>query len=59
MVPDPQIAEILAAEADPQTACARLIAAANEGGGTDNITAVTVYIEATGVARNMDAPPAI
>jgi protein phosphatase len=59
MVPDPQIAEILAAEADPQAACARLIAAANEGGGTDNITAVTVYIEATGDARNMDAPPAI
>jgi protein phosphatase len=59
MVPDPQIAEILAGEADPQVACARLIAAANEAGGTDNITAVTVYVEATGDARNMDAPAAI
>jgi protein phosphatase len=59
MVPDPQIAAILAAEADPQVACARLIAAANEAGGTDNITAVTVYVEATGDARNMDAPAAI
>jgi PPM family protein phosphatase len=55
MVPDPQIAEILAAEADPQAACARLIAAANEAGGTDNITAITIYVEATGDARNTDS----
>jgi protein phosphatase len=59
MVPDPQIAEILAGETDPQVACARLIAAANEAGGTDNITAITVYVDATGDARNMDAQAAI
>ncbi len=36
------IAEILAAEVDPQVASDRLVAAANRAGGTDNITVVVV-----------------
>ena len=40
MVSDDEIAEILGRETDPGTACARLVRAANEHGGTDNITAV-------------------
>ncbi len=46
MVPDTRIAEILAAENDPQVACTRLVEAANNAGGVDNITAVTIYAEA-------------
>ncbi|HUS17027.1 MAG TPA: protein phosphatase 2C domain-containing protein, partial [Chloroflexia bacterium] len=46
MVSDPDLAAILAADADPHAACARMIAAANAAGGMDNITAVTVYIDA-------------
>ncbi|MGI8587529.1 MAG: Stp1/IreP family PP2C-type Ser/Thr phosphatase [Chloroflexia bacterium] len=46
MVPDERLREVLSTESDPQAACARLIAEANEAGGTDNITAVAVYVEA-------------
>jgi serine/threonine protein phosphatase PrpC len=45
MVPDPRIAEILAAESDPQLACQKLVAAANQAGGSDNITAIAIYVE--------------
>jgi protein phosphatase len=45
MVPDARMAEILASESDPQAACARLIAEANEAGGQDNITAIAIYVE--------------
>ena len=40
MVADARIAAILAEEQEPQRACERLVAEANEGGGKDNITAV-------------------
>lgn len=45
MVPDPQLAEILSEEPDLDRACERLIVAANEAGGTDNITCVLARIE--------------
>lgn len=45
MVPDPQIAEILQEETDLDRACERLIAAANENGGVDNITVVLARLE--------------
>jgi serine/threonine protein phosphatase PrpC len=44
MVRDPQIAEILNQAADPQAACAQLIASANENGGEDNVSAVVVFV---------------
>ncbi len=43
MVPDGQLAEILAAGDDPVLACRQLISAANAAGGLDNITAVVAY----------------
>ena len=42
MVADRDIAGILTAEADPQTACRSLVAAANRAGGHDNITALII-----------------
>jgi protein phosphatase len=45
MLTDPQIAEILLQNRDLDTACDRLIVAANEAGGADNITAVLARIE--------------
>jgi serine/threonine protein phosphatase PrpC len=42
MVADRNIAAILKAETDPQAACKSLIAAANEAGGHDNITALVI-----------------
>jgi serine/threonine protein phosphatase PrpC len=46
MLDDPKIAKILAAEAEPETACGRLVAQANDAGGRDNITAVVARFEA-------------
>jgi serine/threonine protein phosphatase PrpC len=45
MVPDPLIAEILSEVPDIDDATERLINAANEAGGTDNITCVLARIE--------------
>jgi protein phosphatase len=45
MLPDARIQAILQAEHDPHGACDRLIAQANEQGGTDNITAVVARFE--------------
>lgn len=45
MLPDSRIAEILTAEFDPEDACQRLVAEANEKGGKDNITAIVVRFE--------------
>ena len=42
MVADKSIAAILKAETDPQAACKSLVAAANEAGGHDNITALVI-----------------
>lgn len=44
MVRNPQITEILMNAPDPQTACTRLIEAANANGGEDNISAVVVFV---------------
>jgi protein phosphatase len=48
MTHDPQMAEIIAANDDPQAACTALIAAANAAGGDDNITSVLVKFEKYG-----------
>jgi protein phosphatase len=45
MTRDPQMAEMIGGHDDPQAACAALVAAANEAGGEDNITAVLVRFE--------------
>ncbi|MEA3224410.1 MAG: Stp1/IreP family PP2C-type Ser/Thr phosphatase [Planctomycetota bacterium] len=42
MVSDRDIADILKAEADPQSACKSLVAAANHAGGHDNITTLLI-----------------
>jgi protein phosphatase len=42
MLPDPIIQAILASAETPQDACTELIAAANEAGGRDNITAIII-----------------
>ena len=46
MVPDAQIWQIWRAATSPQEACDRMVAAANEAGGDDNITAVIIQIGA-------------
>jgi protein phosphatase len=46
MVADDQIAAILREEPDPQPACERLVATANQQGGLDNITAIVARIDA-------------
>jgi protein phosphatase len=45
MLSDDDIAAVLAAESEPQAACERLVAAANEQGGQDNITAVVARFD--------------
>jgi serine/threonine protein phosphatase PrpC len=44
MVRNPQIEEILLNAPDPQSACARLMDAANTNGGEDNVSAVVVHV---------------
>jgi PPM family protein phosphatase len=45
MVNEDEIQAILQEEADPQAACERLVDAANEAGGEDNITVVVLDVE--------------
>jgi PPM family protein phosphatase len=45
MLTERQIQAILSEHAAPEEACRRLVAAANEAGGKDNITAVIVAVE--------------
>jgi PPM family protein phosphatase len=45
MVTDDVIAAILAAESDPEAACTKLVAQANEAGGRDNITVLIVRFD--------------
>jgi PPM family protein phosphatase len=45
MVADARIAAILVEEHEPERACERLVAEANEGGGKDNITAIVARFE--------------
>jgi hypothetical protein len=43
----PALAAVLEADYEPQTACERLVAEANELGGKDNITVIVARFEAT------------
>jgi protein phosphatase len=45
MVPDARVAELIGAAPDLSTAATRLIAAANEAGGRDNITVILFRVE--------------
>ena len=45
MVPDGLIEDILLQYTDPQAACQRLVALANEAGGDDNISVIVVNIQ--------------
>jgi serine/threonine protein phosphatase PrpC len=45
MVTDDEIAAVLRAEADPEAACTKLVAQANEAGGRDNITVLIVRFD--------------
>lgn len=47
MLEDDQIAAIMAAEENPETAVNKMIADANRRGGLDNITAIVVRVDAT------------
>jgi protein phosphatase len=46
MLDDQRIFQIIMSSQHPQEACYRLIAAANEAGGEDNISAIIVELEA-------------
>jgi protein phosphatase len=46
MTHNPEMTKLIASHEDPQQACDTLVAAANEAGGEDNITAVLVKLEA-------------
>jgi protein phosphatase len=48
MVEDQEILDVVNAERDPELACRRLVALANEHGGEDNITALIVRIDPPG-----------
>ena len=45
MLDDGRVAAVLAAEAEPEAACLRLVAEANEAGGKDNVTAVVASFD--------------
>lgn len=44
VVPEEQISKIVLESANPQEACSLLVAAANDAGGPDNITAILVHL---------------
>jgi protein phosphatase len=46
MLAEEEINQVVHTEADPEYACRRLVARANEAGGRDNITAVVVHFRA-------------
>jgi protein phosphatase len=48
MVPDKAIHEVLRREEAPRNACERLVAAANEQGGKDNITVIVARFDGSG-----------
>ena len=46
MLADDRIVAVLAAEGEPERACKRLVAQANEAGGRDNVTCIVARLEA-------------
>jgi protein phosphatase len=55
-VPDARIAEILRAAGSARAACASLVDAANEGGGSDNISVVVArFVKPEDLPRPVDA----
>jgi protein phosphatase len=59
MIGEEQIAQILGAETDLDQAGERLIAAANEAGGRDNITVVLFRLEEVGSDAGVDEPTVV
>ena len=58
MLDDERIAAVLMAETEPEAACERLVAEANEAGGKDNITAVVArFDEAYRAAAGTSSSP--
>ncbi len=53
VVSDAEMQETLLAEADPQAACDRLVALANQRGGPDNITVLAARLTANGLGSNI------
>ena len=49
MVPDEEIAQILAAGSDPSATCVQLIERAKELGGHDNVTTVVAFLDGEGL----------
>ncbi|MDQ3878342.1 MAG: Stp1/IreP family PP2C-type Ser/Thr phosphatase [Actinomycetota bacterium] len=58
MLGNPEVSSILSNERDPQTAAEHLIAAANEAGGEDNITAIVVDVDEGDAERSATASSA-
>jgi protein phosphatase len=56
MISEDQISDILAHETDLDTAATRLVAAANEAGGRDNITVILFTLEDVGGDSLVDKP---
>jgi protein phosphatase len=56
MVQEPKMREILTEEPDPENACRKLVAAANEMGGQDNITVIVVDIDVVSGTRTAEMP---
>jgi PPM family protein phosphatase len=55
MLPEEEINQVLHSEAEPEQACRRLVARANEAGGRDNVTAVVAHFR-TATQPEMRAP---
>jgi PPM family protein phosphatase len=47
MLSEEKISTILRTEHDPELACKRLVAEANQAGGRDNVTAIVAHFHAT------------
>ena len=57
MVPDQKVAQLLAHNPEPELACKVLMAAANEAGGKDNITALVINVDVRPGAIAPQRPP--
>lgn len=53
MASDEKIAEILNSEPDPENCCNKLVALANAGGGTDNVTATVIKVRNIAPERSL------